>query len=70
MTKYTDMGCQERAEHHRDLVDEGFEWCPECGELLDWHPDTPSNVVAFRTPRPVVAGDYPPLSADDLMPIA
>ena len=70
MTKYTDMRCSEREEHHRDLADEGFEWCPECGSLLDWHTEPPSNVIPFRSPTTYVAGDYPPISSDDLLPIA
>ena len=69
MTKYTDMRCSEREEHHQDLVAEGFEWCPECGSLLDWHTESSSNVIPFRSP-PTYAGDYPPITSDDLQPIA
>lgn len=70
MTKYTDMKCAERDEHHNDLMNEGFEWCPECGALLDWHPESDGTVVPLRRPRPCVAGDYPPITRDDLQPIA
>jgi hypothetical protein len=70
MTKYTDMGCSERDKHHWDLLREGFEWCPECGELLDCRAEAEATVVPFRSPNPTVVGDVPPLSPDDLLPIA
>ena len=70
MTRYTDMRCAEREEHHRELIDDGFEWCPECGELLDWHTEPDRVVVPFRSPTTYVSGDYPPITPDDLLPIA
>jgi hypothetical protein len=69
MTRYADMGCSERNRHHWDLLREGFEWCPECGELLDCRtePDT-TVVVPFRSPATTVVGDVPPITGDDLLP--
>lgn len=69
MTKYTDMYCSERDEHHLDLANQGVEWCPECGELLDWHPEPDANAASFRSPSTYIAGDYPPITGADLVPI-
>jgi len=70
MRKYNDMGCSEREEHHQDLLHEGFEWCPECGTLLDCHPNSDRTVAPFRSSAPIITGDYPPLTRDDLLPTA
>lgn len=63
---YQQMGSAERQRHHDELRDDGYEWCPECGGTLVWElPDEPqeertSNYV------PVVTGDCPPLTAEQL----
>lgn len=63
---YQRMGVAERERHHEDLVKEGYEWCPECGTVLVW--DLPSRRPPdrARTAVPVVCGDIPPLTAEDL----
>lgn len=60
------MGCAERERHHDGLVAEGYEWCPECGTVLIW--DLPSRQRPARRAdtTPVVCGDCPPLTAEDL----
>ena len=64
---YQQMGTDERVRHHNELRDEGFEWCPECGTVLVW--DLPSRRV--EPPRhdraPIVCGDFPPLTAEQLL---
>lgn len=60
------MRCAERQEHHEDLIAEGFEWCPECGATLYCRPDHPQAAAPRSRPVPVVTGDYPPLTGDDL----
>jgi hypothetical protein len=63
---YQRMHAEERVRHHDELRDEGYEWCPECGEALIW--DLPAPCVKSRDAggAPVVTGDYPPLTADEL----
>ncbi len=63
---YQQMGSAERQLHHDELREDGYEWCPECGGTLVWDlPEPPvdrkSNFV------PVIAGDYPPLTAEQLL---
>jgi hypothetical protein len=60
------MGSAERERHHDDLVTDGYEWCPECGTVLVW--DLPSRRGPARpaSTTPVVCGDCPPLTAEDL----
>jgi hypothetical protein len=63
---YQRMGTAERERHHDELINEGYEWCPECGTVLVW--DLPSDrpQARRREPAPVVCGDFPPLTAEDL----
>ncbi len=60
------MNTDELGRHHDELRDDGFEWCPECGTVLIW--DLPTPVPeSVRTDRaPVITGDYPPLTAEQL----
>ena len=64
---YQQMGTDERLRHHDDLRDEGYEWCPECGETLIW--ELPSLHASTRNYEraPVVCGDIPPLTAEQLL---
>lgn len=64
---YQQMGSAERQRHHDELVDEGYEWCPECGSTLVW--DLPEAPAEERTSSyvPVVTGDCPPLTAEQLL---
>ncbi len=64
---YQQMGTDDRIRHHDALADEGFGWCPECGETLIW--DLPTD---YGTPHPdnrapIVCGDVPPLTAEQLL---
>jgi hypothetical protein len=68
MTRDTNMRCAEREEHHDDLVTDGFEWCPECGTILYCRPDNARVAVLGAGSAPVVSGDCPPLTSDDLRP--
>lgn len=64
---YQQMGVEERLRHHDDLRSDGYEWCPECGEVLVW--DLPTRTKAPRPSGapPVVTGDCPPLTMDELL---
>lgn len=64
--EYQRMGCDERERHHNELLDEGYEWCPDCGTVLVW--DLPSKRDPGRNQFviPVIAGDYPPITSHDL----
>jgi hypothetical protein len=68
MIRDTNMRCAEREEHHEDLVADGFEWCPECGMILYCRPDHIRDGGLTPRSTPVVTGDCPPLSSDDLLP--
>ncbi len=62
---YQRMGIDERTSHHDDLRDEGYEWCPECGETLMW--DLPDATEPLSTSGlPVICGDCPPLTREEL----
>ncbi|MDJ0924816.1 MAG: hypothetical protein QNJ77_09650 [Acidimicrobiia bacterium] len=63
---YQRMQAAERARHHEDLVDEGYEWCPECGETLVWNPPAPCDQNRSAGEAPIVTGDCPPLTKDQL----
>ena len=52
--------------HHDELRDEGFEWCPECGTVLIWDLPEPVTEPIRANRAPVVTGDYPPLTAEQL----
>lgn len=62
---YQRMGTEERTRHHDDLRDEGYEWCPECGETLTWDLPVPCKQRSAGGVQ-VVAGDYPPLTSEEL----
>ncbi len=64
---YQQMGTEERLRHHDELRDEGFEWCPECGSVLVW--DLPARSASPRQANraPIVTGDCPPLTAEQLL---
>ena len=63
---YQRMSADERIRHHDELRDEGYEWCPECGETLVW--DLPETCLKSGAAgeAPVITGDCPPLTADQL----
>jgi hypothetical protein len=64
---YLQMLSNERDNHHDEVRAEGFEWCPECGEPLVW--DLPASCVELDPSpnrNPVVTGDCPPLTRDQL----
>jgi hypothetical protein len=64
---YQRMLTAERERHHDELRDEGYEWCPECGTVLVW--DLPTRrTEPRRSATPVVCGDFPPITAEDLEP--
>lgn len=63
---YQRMDCEERERHHDQLRDEGYEWCPECGTVLVWDLPSKREQGPSRYISPVIAGDYPPLTSDDL----
>ena len=64
---YQQMGGQERLRHHEELCDEGYEWCPECGTALVWDLAAPSTAELGSGRPPVVTGDCPPLTRDELL---
>jgi hypothetical protein len=64
---YQLMGAEERLRHHDDLRDEGFEWCPECGSALVWELPQHKDTEYRSNSAPIVAGDYPPLTRDQLL---
>ena len=64
---YQQMGTEERLRHHDDLRDEGYEWCPECGSVLIWDLPKRDAIDYRRGSAPVIAGDYPPLTRDQLL---
>ncbi|MDJ0952126.1 MAG: hypothetical protein QNJ81_00475 [Acidimicrobiia bacterium] len=64
---YQQMGSEERLLHHDELRDEGFEWCPECGSVLVWDLPTRSASRPRNDRAPVVSGDCPPLTAEQLL---
>ena len=64
---YRRMGAEERLRHHDELREEGYEWCPECGSALVWELPTPRKEVRRSASVPVVCGDIPPLTAEQLL---
>ena len=64
------MRCTELDEHHLELIEDGFEWCPECGILLECYPETVPQPRPTHSFAPVVTGDCPPLTSDELWPVA
>ncbi len=65
--EYQNMGVEERLRHHEDLSSEGYAWCPECGETLVWDLPTRSALSNDSGRVPVVTGDCPPLTKDQLL---
>ncbi len=64
---YQQMGTEERLRRHDELRDEGFEWCPECGSVLVWDLPTRADKRQRADRVPVISGDCPPLTAEDLL---
>ena len=64
---YQLMDTDERLRHHDVLRDEGFEWCPECGTVLIWDLPRRSSKTCRSSNVPVVTGEYPPLTRDQLL---
>jgi hypothetical protein len=64
---YQQMGSEERQRHHDELREDGYEWCPECGSTLVWDlPEAPPRVSKVDN-VPVITGDCPPLTAEQLL---
>lgn len=63
---YQLMSPEERVAHHDELRDEGYEWCPECGETLVWDLPKPCPRSLSAGEAPIVTGDCPPITADQL----
>ncbi len=64
---YQRMSPEERLRHHDELRDNGFEWCPECGSALVWEVPTPRETETASSSLPIVCGDCPPLTAEQLL---
>ena len=64
---YQQMGTEERRLHHDELRNDGFEWCPECGSVLVWDLPTPQAPGRRSGLSPIVSGDCPPLTAEQLL---
>ena len=60
------MSPEERSRHHDELVDEGYQWCPECGETLVWELDAPCRRRTSAGDAPIIAGDCPPITRAQL----
>lgn len=67
---YQQMDAEEREQHHDELRNEGFEWCPECGSALVWELPSPPEAATPPSSLPVVCGDCPPLTAEQLLATA
>ncbi len=65
--EYQQMGSAERQRHHDELREDGYEWCPECGGTLVWDLPEPARVERTSGSVPVITGDYPPLTAEQLL---
>jgi hypothetical protein len=65
--EYQNMGVDERMRHHDELSEEGYEWCPECGEALVWDLPVRSKPDCASSRAPIVTGDCPPLTRDQLL---
>ncbi len=63
---YQRMSPDERLRHHDELRDEGYEWCPECGDVLIWDLPEPCPGRASAGEAPIVTGDCPPITAEQL----
>ena len=68
--EYRQIGTDERTRHHDEVRDEGYEWCPECGETLVWQLPKPCREQASVGGLPIVTGDCPPLTRDQLVTTA
>jgi hypothetical protein len=66
MNDYQRMTTDERTRHHDELVDEGYQWCPECGKTLVWKPSAPCRRAEAAGEAPVITGDCPPLTRAQL----
>jgi len=66
MADYQKMSTEQRTRHHNELIDEGFQWCPECGETLIWEPPAPGHPRTAAGEAPVIAGDCPPITREQL----
>ena len=64
--EYQKMHVDERARHHNALIEDGFEWCPQCGEPLIWKVEATCRRWASAGDAPIIAGDWPPLTRDQL----
>ena len=64
--EYQQVGSDERARHHDEVRNEGYEWCPECGETLVWQLPEPCRQEGSVGALPIVTGDCPPLTRDQL----
>ncbi len=64
---YQQKDTEWRMRHHDDLRDEGFEWCPECGSALIWDLPVRSEESRRLDRAPIVSGDCPPLTAEQLL---
>ncbi len=64
---YQQMGSEERQLHHDELREDGYEWCPECGSTLGWDLPEPAEEASKSVYVPIVTGDYPPLTAEQLL---
>jgi hypothetical protein len=64
---YQQMGSEERQRHHDELREDGYQWCPECGGALVWELPEPPAAPARSDSLPVISGDCPPLTAEQLL---
>lgn len=64
---YQQMGSEERQRHHDELRKDGYEWCPECGSTLVWDLPEASPRDNKTGHVPVITGDCPPLTAEQLL---
>lgn len=67
---YQNMRVEERVLHHDELRTEGYEWCPECGEVLVWDLPSRRSTDISSGSAPIVTGDCPPLTRDQLLSTA
>lgn len=65
--EYQKRRVDERTQHHEKLVQDGYEWCPECGETLVWEPIASCRRWASVGDAPIIAGECPPVTRDQLV---
>ena len=65
--EYQKMRVDERMQHHDELLDDGYQWCPECGETLVWKLPATCRRGTAAGDAPIIAGDCPPLTRDQLV---